>query len=155
MALFLWSTQVLLWSELCYEIMLEKTHLTQVSIKLLWLFTYLLPNAKSLKWAYRELQKVKFVSSSKMEKKARSSLILILANSRQCNSYTRLDYTRLDYTTCGYVLGFGFSSVIAQLVVMALFMKHSELCHEIMLEKKNLTKLVIVSYQWTKSSYTG
>ena len=39
-----------------------------------------------------------------MEKKACSSLILILANSRQCNSYTRLDYTRLDYITCGYVL---------------------------------------------------
>ena len=39
-----------------------------------------------------------------MEKKARSSLILILANSRQCNSYTRQDYTRLDSTTCGYVL---------------------------------------------------
>ena len=48
---------------------------------MLWLFTYLLSDAKSLKWAYRELQKVKMSQALKWKKKAHSSFILILANS--------------------------------------------------------------------------
>ena len=46
----------------------EQTHLTQVSIKFLWLFTYLLSDAKSLKWAYLEMQKVKMSRALKSKK---------------------------------------------------------------------------------------
>ena len=47
----------------------ERTHLAQVSITLL-LFTYLLSDAKPLKWAYLELQKVKVSEALKSKKGA-------------------------------------------------------------------------------------
>ena len=87
-----------------------------------------------------------------MEKKARSSLILILANSRQCNSYTRLYYTRLDYTTCGYVLALDSPLCYSSACCYGFFMKHfsTVLIRTVPRDhagKKNLTKLVVVSYQ--------
>ena len=70
---YLWLCPSFGFSSLLYLSLLfpisEWTHLTQVSIKLLWLFTYLLPDAKSLKWAYRELQKVKMSQALKWKKR--------------------------------------------------------------------------------------
>ena len=84
---YLWLCPSFGFSSLLYLSLLfpisERTHLTQVSIKLLWLFTYLLSDAKSLKWAYHELQKVKMPQALKWKKKACSFFISILTNSRQ------------------------------------------------------------------------
>ena len=46
----------------------DRTHLAQVSITLLWLFTYLLSDAEPLKWAYLELQKVNVSEAIKSKK---------------------------------------------------------------------------------------
>ena len=175
MALFLWSTPVLLWSELSHEVMLkrkiwqnllqwkhagltsfrwpvvlidhnfflqllyathqgfpisERTHLTQVSIKLLWLFTYLLSDAKSLKWAYRELQKVKMSQALKWKK----GVLFFYLNSDKLETTLTptLDPTILYFLywdiqhTCGYVLALDSPlCCISACCYGSLFMKHS------------------------------
>ena len=130
----------------------ERTHLTQVSIKLLWLFTYLLTDAKSLKWAYRELQKVKMSQALKWKKGA---LFFYLNSDKLETTLTpTLDPTILYFLygdiqhTCGYVLSLDSPlCCILACCYGSLFMKHSSPAlirteprdHA---EKKNLTKLV-------------
>ena len=75
----------------------ERTHLAQVSITLLWLFTYFLSDAKPLKWAYLELQKVKVSEAIKSKKGA--LFFYINAAKLETTLTPTLDKTRLYYTS--------------------------------------------------------
>ena len=79
------------------------------------------------KWAYLELQKVKMSEALKSKKRRALFLYKFSQTRDNLNSYTRLSYTILQswitrhLSYLWFCPSFGFSSVVVELVVMALF----------------------------------